>query len=652
MAKAMADKGTFVLTFGRFNPPTKGHEVVFDAIETAGKKHNTRNLGIFTSQSTQDAKNPLSYRDKVKFIRKAHPQVRVYENRSIKTLFDAVGWVFDQDYSKVVIVLGSDRIPAFKGSMEKFVKKEFPGKKVVFEQAGENRSEGSKGVAGVSGTKVRKAVKDNDYKAFKEMISDSMSAAQKKQLFQMLRKRSKALSESVAFAMDIPNTFSQQVILKNPSWNDILKMMKGGSGKVRGFFNDQDIYCWDAAHFVHSQAVSYLRMAAKNFRIFFKFGLGSSRTIEAITTFSTSPGLAWFEPEYQNMDPDIQTFNKHAKKLGWKFSSNPGATLKYFIEQDEMILPQKSHITIHQLDNTTFDAKIDTGNNSYCAMHADDIRVSGNKEMVTFTINGKTYTAKVAEFVTVASSMGHQQTRVVVEFDVHFANQHYTDVRFSLTDRSNKEFPILLGTQFLSQTNVLVKPIAENVNRYQSLESMVRNQLLEAKIYPQTSIALFDLVDRMSSNNWYLYGDGMLEARWLYFPKSKFHVFWNAGTKIHVEIIRDIMREYPDEIKEETTIYAGYATRHALDKGAIVLSLDHAYKIDGSIRAAYPPQLSESELAKIFKSAFGLPPKSMYLRKTTGGRSSGGGRGFTEEYAKVGFTDQNRAKALEAYKKV
>ena len=186
---------TIVLTFGRFNPPTKGHEVVFNEITKQAAKHRA-DAAIFTSQTTQNIKNPLSYRDKIKFLRKANPKIRVYEKRTIKTLFDAVGWAFEEGYTKVVVVLGSDRIPTFRNSIVPWVKREFPDGKIVFAQAGANRSNSSKGVAGISGTKVRQSVAKGDFKKFASMISDNMSQNHKKQLFDILSQRLGKLSEA------------------------------------------------------------------------------------------------------------------------------------------------------------------------------------------------------------------------------------------------------------------------------------------------------------------------------------------------------------------------------------------------------------------------------------------------------------------------
>ena len=55
--------------FGRFNPPTLGHKKLFDTMKKEGGE-----MKIFTSQSQDKKKNPLSYEQKIDYLRKLFPQ--------------------------------------------------------------------------------------------------------------------------------------------------------------------------------------------------------------------------------------------------------------------------------------------------------------------------------------------------------------------------------------------------------------------------------------------------------------------------------------------------------------------------------------------------------------------------------------------------
>ena len=56
---------TFV--FGRFNPPTTGHEKLFDTLKKVSKGGVYR---IYASKSVDKQKNPLPFKEKIKFIKK------------------------------------------------------------------------------------------------------------------------------------------------------------------------------------------------------------------------------------------------------------------------------------------------------------------------------------------------------------------------------------------------------------------------------------------------------------------------------------------------------------------------------------------------------------------------------------------------------
>ena len=55
---------TAVFTFGRFNPPTIGHEILVDKVATVAKR-NRGDAFIFPSSSQDAKKNPLDYKDKI-----------------------------------------------------------------------------------------------------------------------------------------------------------------------------------------------------------------------------------------------------------------------------------------------------------------------------------------------------------------------------------------------------------------------------------------------------------------------------------------------------------------------------------------------------------------------------------------------------------
>lgn len=190
-----------VITFGRFNPPTTGHELLIDKVAKAAKGNNYR---IFVSQSQSAKKDPLSYDDKIKFMRKMFPKHgrQIVHDKAVKTILEALSAVYNQGYTAVTVIVGSDRVNQFKalannyngvdGKAHGFYNFE-KGVKIV--SAGE-RDPDSDDVSGMSASKMRAAVQANDFQAFSRGLPVGFKEGQK--LFNAVRK-GMGLKESYDF---------------------------------------------------------------------------------------------------------------------------------------------------------------------------------------------------------------------------------------------------------------------------------------------------------------------------------------------------------------------------------------------------------------------------------------------------------------------
>ena len=116
-----------VYTFGRMNPPTTGHEKLIQKLIQVAKNKGAEPI-LFLSRSQDAKKNPLSHRQKVSILKKAYPQLRVVEDLSVRTAFDAGYWLRDNGYTIATMVVGSDRVPQFKSQMAKYIKHDDPKK--------------------------------------------------------------------------------------------------------------------------------------------------------------------------------------------------------------------------------------------------------------------------------------------------------------------------------------------------------------------------------------------------------------------------------------------------------------------------------------------------------------------------------------------
>jgi RimK family alpha-L-glutamate ligase len=110
-----------------------------------------------------------------------------------------------------------------------------------------------------------------------------------------------------------------------------------------------------------------------------------------------------------------------------------------------------------KIDGVEYTAKIDTGNSGYNMIHAEDIKDNGD-HTVTFKLpNGKKVTKKIVSRITVKSGIGEKK-RLVILMDIEFHGKKYTNIKFSLGDRSHMSTKVLIGLQFLSKTGMVVDP--------------------------------------------------------------------------------------------------------------------------------------------------------------------------------------------------
>lgn len=150
-----------VFTFGRFQPPTSGHQLLINTVIREAKKRNAEHR-IYPSQSQDKKQNPLTHKDKVLFMRKMFSGANIVDDKSAKTPFQVLESLTKEGYSKVYMVVGGDRVSEFKTRMTKYTT-QFD----VFEvlSAGD-RDPDAEGVVGMSGSKMRKAALDDEFEKF------------------------------------------------------------------------------------------------------------------------------------------------------------------------------------------------------------------------------------------------------------------------------------------------------------------------------------------------------------------------------------------------------------------------------------------------------------------------------------------------------
>ena len=177
-------------TFGRMNPPTIGHGKVIDTIV---KKAKGSDYKIFLSQS-QGPKDPLSYSDKVKHMRKMFPKHgrNIIVDKKVKTAFDVAVKLYDMGYRKITMVVGQDRLREFDTLLNKYngtkARHGFYNFESINVVSAGQRDPDAEGVEGMSASKQRANAKANDYQAFTQGVPKSMSDRDTRKLFNDVRK--------------------------------------------------------------------------------------------------------------------------------------------------------------------------------------------------------------------------------------------------------------------------------------------------------------------------------------------------------------------------------------------------------------------------------------------------------------------------------
>ena len=173
-------RGGVVLTFGRMNPPTVGHEKLVDKVKDVASSKRATAM-VFLSHSQDKKKNPLEYEDKIRFARAAFG--KIVQHAPQKTLIDILKNL-ESKFTEVTLVVGSDRVNEFETLLNKYNGKEYTFDKIDVVSAGE-RDPDAEGVSGMSASKMRDAVKTGDERKFIQGLPKKLHAAGK-QVFDLV----------------------------------------------------------------------------------------------------------------------------------------------------------------------------------------------------------------------------------------------------------------------------------------------------------------------------------------------------------------------------------------------------------------------------------------------------------------------------------
>ncbi len=179
-------KGTLTVAFGRFNPPTTGHEKLLDTVATSS---DDGDYVIIPSRSQDNKKNPLDPDMKVSAMQQMFPKHKdkILNDAGNRTIFDVLKKAHTDGYANVRIVGGSDRVAEFEKLTGTYNGKLYNFDNIEVRSAGD-RDADSDDVSGMSASKQRKAAAENDFEGFLRGVPTSMNKKMAKDLFNNVRK--------------------------------------------------------------------------------------------------------------------------------------------------------------------------------------------------------------------------------------------------------------------------------------------------------------------------------------------------------------------------------------------------------------------------------------------------------------------------------
>ena len=184
-----------VLSFGRLNPITVGHEKLANKIKAVAKSEKATPQ-LYLSHSQDSKKNPLSYDEKYKLARRAFgPMVQKSRARTIIEVLKEL----DNQFDEVIVVVGSDRTREFETLLNRYNKRDYEFDSIRVVSAGD-RDPDADDVSGMSASKMRAAAIEGDFDSFKKGLPAK------------LRRNAQSIYDTIRKAMNITESEIQEVL--------------------------------------------------------------------------------------------------------------------------------------------------------------------------------------------------------------------------------------------------------------------------------------------------------------------------------------------------------------------------------------------------------------------------------------------------------
>ena len=106
-------KKVAVIIYGRFNPPTRGHELLINDAKKLAINLDGDSF-IIVSHTQDKDKNPLDWLTKVSFLKHLIPDVNIVDDHSVRSAWHAIDYLKNLGYDDCHLVTGSDRVAEYQ----------------------------------------------------------------------------------------------------------------------------------------------------------------------------------------------------------------------------------------------------------------------------------------------------------------------------------------------------------------------------------------------------------------------------------------------------------------------------------------------------------------------------------------------------------
>lgn len=176
---------TVVFAFGRFNPPTTGHELLVRLVKKVAQS-NSADYAIYASATQDKKKNPLSADRKLHYLNLMFPNTHFYGAGGDQRTFIEVAKHLNKKYKNLIMVAGSDRVPEYQKLLDKYNGVEFQYDSIKVVSAGE-RDPDADDASGMSASKMRAAASKGDFETFQKGLPNTIRNIDARRLMNEIR---------------------------------------------------------------------------------------------------------------------------------------------------------------------------------------------------------------------------------------------------------------------------------------------------------------------------------------------------------------------------------------------------------------------------------------------------------------------------------